>query len=323
MEILGVISLVIVAVAMGAMLVLALRARTKRHRKGLSAIAADLGAQGPREMLLPGPKHKSLAVGLERGAAKLEVYYRGAGKAERLTVLLREPAQPRLVVRREGAADRLGKRLQLNREVQTGDKTFDAAAYVESDESDRVVQRALGTATVRQCLVALLEAGLQSIEFGPDGVSAVARRAARKGPTEAATARAVVDKLAALAPALLPIDPSEIRKPGRARGDLLAAASTLAIGLLMAGLRDLPDDLLDHLAPVTREVGPTVYARAAREAAPEAATRRCTLASRLTDCAGADLRDSGSRGAARRRSRRATATRGRRGAGSRPPDRLP
>lgn len=101
---------------------------------------------------------RSFELGLRRRGGKivLEIETRGGSGS---------PASARLpvVVRRETSIDRLGKHLRINREVQTGDAAFDAAAYVESDASDADVERVLGAADVRRHAYALLEQGFSRV----------------------------------------------------------------------------------------------------------------------------------------------------------------
>src|SRR5579884_2188817 len=51
--------------------------------------------------------------------------------------------RPAIVLRRETAIDRFGKRLGLNRELEVGDPVFDAAVYIETDSPEGDVKRTL------------------------------------------------------------------------------------------------------------------------------------------------------------------------------------
>ncbi len=70
---------------------------------------------------------------------------------------LREPiARAPVTLRRERALDRIGKRLRLNREYETGDAAFDAAVYIESEAPDATLARLFGTERVREVSARLL-----------------------------------------------------------------------------------------------------------------------------------------------------------------------
>lgn len=66
---------------------------------------------------------------------------------------------PQIVLRVENKRDRLGKRMRLNREVQTGDARFDKLVYVESDADQAVIDAILTKPEVRQIVINLLELG--------------------------------------------------------------------------------------------------------------------------------------------------------------------
>lgn len=80
--------------------------------------------------------------------------------------------RPRILLRREVARDAEGKAMGLNREVQTGDPTFDGHVYVESDASDRAVLETLSSEGVRHGVVELLARGANQVEIGPTVVTA-------------------------------------------------------------------------------------------------------------------------------------------------------
>ncbi len=79
------------------------------------------------------------------------------------------PRLPRLRLRRERPADRLGKSLRLNREVQTGDPRFDGEVYIESDASDQEVLAVLSSPRARDAVVALLGHGVHQLALNHDG----------------------------------------------------------------------------------------------------------------------------------------------------------
>ena len=73
-----------------------------------------------------------------------------------------------VVVRQEHALDRLGKRLGIDREVQTGDAAFDAAVYIESDAADADVLRLFADARVRSTLMASTQFPSSHLAFAAD-----------------------------------------------------------------------------------------------------------------------------------------------------------
>lgn len=89
-------------------------------------------------------------------------------------VNLRMPAGPMpwVTLYPEGAFQRLGKTLGINREVQLGDAAFDDAVYVDAAEkSDDHVRALLAPPAVRSALRELLALGYK-VEFSPKGVAA-------------------------------------------------------------------------------------------------------------------------------------------------------
>ena len=64
-----------------------------------------------------------------------------------------------ILLRAETSMDRLGKRLGLNREAQTGDDAFDAQIYIETDAPDALVRATLQDAELRQSVQALMRLG--------------------------------------------------------------------------------------------------------------------------------------------------------------------
>jgi hypothetical protein len=66
---------------------------------------------------------------------------------------------PWVTVYAEGAVQRFGKAIGLNREIQTGDQAFDDAAYIDTIEVDAPVQRVFEGAAVREGVLGLLQLG--------------------------------------------------------------------------------------------------------------------------------------------------------------------
>jgi hypothetical protein len=63
---------------------------------------------------------------------------------------------PRIVLRREGALDRGGKALGINREIQLGDDSFDAAVYIETEAPDAFVRAVLAAPEARSAALDLV-----------------------------------------------------------------------------------------------------------------------------------------------------------------------
>jgi len=86
----------------------------------------------------------------------------GAFRGEARAVM---PHLPTLMLRRETAADEFGKRLGLNRELQTGDHYFDETVYIESNASDDELLSVLASAQLRASVLHLLGTGAKRIEL--------------------------------------------------------------------------------------------------------------------------------------------------------------
>jgi hypothetical protein len=70
---------------------------------------------------------------------------------------------PRMRLRPETKRDAFGKKLRLNREVQTGDAAFDAAVYIESDNASEEVEAVLSSPKLRQAVLALFALGCSDV----------------------------------------------------------------------------------------------------------------------------------------------------------------
>ena len=75
-----------------------------------------------------------------------------------------------ILLRHEGALDRAGKGVGIDRELQTGDPTFDRDVYVETDGQDDDVKRILGPA-VREAIRAIVTEKV-SLTLGAEPVAA-------------------------------------------------------------------------------------------------------------------------------------------------------
>jgi hypothetical protein len=108
---------------------------------------------------------------------------------------------PRVLLRRETWADRLGKALRINREVQTGDEAFDAQVYLESDANDAAVARVLRDARVRRGVLSLLSRGGDQVVINEVGQRITLTYDPRR-PLEADDVRAACEELRTVARAL-------------------------------------------------------------------------------------------------------------------------
>lgn len=108
---------------------------------------------------------------------------------------------PRIVLRREGALDRGGKSLGINREIQLGDAGFDAAVYIETEAPDAFVRDVLAAPEARAAAHDLVRgpAGGLQLDEGRLVIRLDAAQLAEPRPDEV---HAVLDRLLALARAL-------------------------------------------------------------------------------------------------------------------------
>jgi hypothetical protein len=139
--------------------------------------------------------------------------------------------RPVVILRRETGTDRFGKRLGLNREVQTGDSLFDAEVYVESDAPDDDVQATLAHAGLREHVRALLASGAR-VELGGDGLSAIYPYSSKFGRAEF---DAAAPHLADAAKALPVFDAGNVMQR-RANVGMLAAALFVPLAIIVSAL---------------------------------------------------------------------------------------
>lgn len=151
----------------------------ERAALALAKAAAGMGAKGGGDLLTDGAfeltidgrrlrafgarpnkgRNVFVGIGLEAGGpAGAGVSFEAVGRRT-LDYL------PHVVLRAEVGFDRLGKRIGLNFEVQTGDGEFDQRVYVESDSPRDDVATLLSDARLRRGVLALLDAGCTHITF--------------------------------------------------------------------------------------------------------------------------------------------------------------
>jgi hypothetical protein len=79
---------------------------------------------------------------------------------------------PQMRMRTENRTDRMGKRIGLNREIDTGDEIFDAHVYTESYAADETQKGTLGNENIRQATLFLLQRGVYDrVDFTKRGLS--------------------------------------------------------------------------------------------------------------------------------------------------------
>jgi hypothetical protein len=152
--------------------------------------------------------------------------YRTTGRAIART-------RPAMSLRAETGADRLGKRVGIDREVQTGDAAFDAAVYIESDAPDEDVRAALADARVRRAVRELLAAGEARVELDPEGLTSVHNLDAARTPI----AEADLDRITALlseAASALPLFLAGRARPRALHGAVEAGAIVAGLALFCA-----------------------------------------------------------------------------------------
>ena len=122
---------------------------------------------------------------------------------------------PHIRIHKEHGFDRFGKAIGLNREVQTGDAEFDAAAYLDSRDRDEDILAVLGHADTRAAVRELLTLGY-GVEFSRRGVEAY-QLVRANAKLDAATSARAAARLAAMARHLPSFHESQLQ-PQRASG---------------------------------------------------------------------------------------------------------
>jgi hypothetical protein len=153
-----------------------------------------------------------------------------------------------LLLRAENRADRLGKWLGINREVQTGDPPFDARIYLESEAPERAIRQVLRDWRVRESVLACLEGGATAVALGKDGELEVTVQTPREEQVTPAGLVALGELLSRVAETLPPLRPLA---PGSRRASMGATLTKcIMVGSLLAALACLLAtarwDTVDH-----------------------------------------------------------------------------
>jgi len=154
----------------------------------------------------------------------------------RVNLRVETPPLPYVVIFPEKAVDRFGKAIGLNREVQTGDKAFDDAAYVDSYEAEPLVARLLTPPEVRAAAQELLSLGYK-VQCSGRGLEAF-QVVYGMNKVDGSTAPAAVAALGRLAAALPGFADGEFKPRTTVRSYRLAAVLVGAWvgGFFVAGL---------------------------------------------------------------------------------------
>ncbi len=188
--------------------------RAKLERR-FFALGKTLGAESTAGTLRVTAEGRTFVMLLRHGRsgkAGLEVETAAVSSADEAPASGGPRGRLPIVIRRETSIDRLGKKLRINREVQTGDAAFDAAVYVESDAPDEDVERVLGEARVRQHALALLDQGFSAVTIDERAGRLVAARDPGGEGLDAASLRAACGELATVAEAV-PAPPKRFAPP--------------------------------------------------------------------------------------------------------------
>lgn len=195
------------------------RAVTQRRKRTLEAVAQALGVAPPGDSAAPVLEHRS-------GDQSVQITPIRRGKYEYLQIQLRSShALPCVVLRKETALDRLGRALGLNRELQLGDRDFDEAVYIESDEQPAHVRALLGDARVRDGAIEICRQG-HPLRVERGGLSLLLPTGYKAPAREDIAERVAL--LQRIAPGLRDV-PGALGVPQPAPGDRLAAASLVLL----------------------------------------------------------------------------------------------
>ncbi len=242
------IMLLVLVLVVGIIMPLAERSRRRRRDERLSALAPTLGAGPPTDVAVPWSTRPQRGAEFTWRGVRAALVVEPWGRYDVNWLVLRGPSLPRVYARRETALDRLGKRLSLNRETQTGDPGFDARVYLETDDPEELVRRTLGFPAPRAAVEALL-AMQPHVRLGPDAAAVRVGGTAGEMPPREEVERAL-EALSALVTAVPPIDPRELPAPSRRPGDLMATAAFVAFVVTLFGLYVLPVGYVDYRSPL-------------------------------------------------------------------------
>jgi hypothetical protein len=167
------------------------------------------------------------------------------------SVRVESPPLPALLIRAEGAADRVGKSLGLLREVQVGDADFDAAAFITAAATDEQVRAVLRPPEVRRLVREVLRLGYR-VDMSRDGLRGTKLEYSLNS-FDGAPVPGVMRALEGLVAALPRVDPATLVQPRVSMVSVPAIAAMIASGVAFAAMLALapvlhaPIDDLDTL----------------------------------------------------------------------------
>ena len=113
---------------------------------------------------------KKKTFSIQRGAHTIVAGFQQLKNSVLLKMECRTRPLPKVRLRKENSTDRVGKRIGLNRELQTRDAVFDENVYTESNAADEAVLKLLAREQVRAAALLLLKNGHPQVDFGKAGV---------------------------------------------------------------------------------------------------------------------------------------------------------
>lgn len=144
---------------------------------------------------------------------------------------------PWIVAYPEGAVERFGKKIGLNREVQLGDPTFDDAVYLDTIDTDEQVKRALASPDVRRLILELIGFGYK-VQLSARGVEAYQIVYAMSAP-DTSHVHEMIPRLAQLAQSVPSFAGETLRKPPLVQTAVLAfIVACVAGGGVMGAIRN-------------------------------------------------------------------------------------
>lgn len=233
------------AAFLGGIIYLSLRWSRRILERKAEAFASDLVAAGAR--FIQHGESRGLYRGREAeyelGSQRVFVNaYYVSRSSVRLNLRIASGVYPWVTLYPEGALDRLGKSLSLNREVQLGDESFDAAVYIHSTEKSEERVRDLFASEALRGAVRELLAGGYRVQFSSQGVEAYQTQYALNKAGEAGAAHAfeLLARIANEAPRFEPstLTPESPPMSNRVLGLAIAAAvfgGAVAIGVSQGG----------------------------------------------------------------------------------------
>lgn len=233
----GLIGFLVFAVLYGLILWGALRWVRSRLTTRARLVAGALTAVGARVLeVRPSPSVRSPAeVDFELDGKRARFDVRQYGRDFILcSVRVESPPLPAILVRAEGAADRMGKALGLTREVQVGDADFDAAAYIVAAAPEEAVRAMFRSPEVQRRAREIFALGYR-VEMSSHGLRATHFQSGLAA-FDGAPVPAVMRALEALLAALPRAEPAWLTAPRVRPYSLPALGALVGSGLAFMGL---------------------------------------------------------------------------------------